>query len=72
MANLNLATMTEAQLDKAYEAAVAHKNQVMLEIKDLKNKLVFDKNNEAIINLITTKEELKATIQEEIRAIRKA
>lgn len=64
--------MTEEQLDKAYEVAVNHKNQVSYEIKELKNKLVFDKNNEKLIKLIAEKEELRNSIQEEIRAIRKA
>ena len=64
--------MTEEQLDKAYEAAVNHKNQVSYEIKELNNKLVFDKNNEKLIKLIAEKEELRNSIQEEIRAIRKA
>ena len=72
MTNLNLSNMTEAQLDKAYEAAVNHKNQVSCEIKELNNKLVFDKNNEKLIKLIAEKEELKNNIQMEIRAIRKA
>ena len=64
--------MTEKQLDKAYEVAVNNKNQVAYEIKELKNKLVFDKNNEKLIKLIAEKEELKANIQMELRAIRKA
>lgn len=64
--------MTEEQLEKAYEVAVNHKNQVSYEIKELNNKLVFDKNNEKLIKLIAEKEELRNSIQEEIRAIRKA
>lgn len=64
--------MTEEQLEKAYEVAVNHKNQVSYEIKELNNKLVFDKNNEKLIKLIVEKEELRNSIQEEIRAIRKA
>lgn len=69
---MNFSKMTEEQLDKAYEAAVNHKNQVSYEIKELNNKLVFDKNNEKLIKLIAEKEELRNSIQEEIRAIRKA
>ena len=64
--------MTEDQLEEAYEVAVNHKNQVSYEIKELNNKLVFDKNNEKLIKLIAEKEELRNSIQEEIRAIRKA
>ncbi len=69
---MKLSNMTEEQLEKAYEVAVNHKNQVSYEIKELNNKLVFDKNNEKLIKLIAEKEELRNSIQEEIRAIRKA
>lgn len=69
---MKLSNMTEEQLEKAYEVAVNHKNQVSYEIKELNNKLVFDKNNEKLIKLIVEKEELRNSIQEEIRAIRKA
>ena len=69
---MNFSKMTEEQLDKAYEVAVNHKNQVAYEIKELNNKLVFDKNNEKLIKLIAEKEELRNSIQAEIRAIRKA
>lgn len=69
---MKLSNMTEEQLEKAYEVAVNHKNQVSYEIKELNNKLVFDKNNEKLIKLIAEKEELRNSIQAEIRAIRKA
>ena len=69
---MKLSNMTEEQLEKAYEVAVNNKNQVSYEIKELNNELVFDKNNEKLIKLIAEKEELRNSIQEEIRAIRKA
>jgi len=68
----NLTNMTEEQLDQAYEAAVNHKNQIKTEIRHLENQLVFDKNNQAVINLLAEKEEMKAEVQAEIRALLRA